>query len=79
MGSLHPVGAPVDEELDEPVGRLAAYTEGRIHEAYSFLKFCVCTPVPELGKICGVPADWLSVCEKRMARKKTPGHQQRRG
>ena len=23
----------------------------------------------------GVPADWLSVCEKRMARKKTPGHQ----
>jgi hypothetical protein len=58
-GSLHSVGAPVDEELDEPVGRLAAYTEGRIHGSRSFLKFCVCTPVPELGQIGGVPAGWL--------------------
>jgi hypothetical protein len=75
MGSLHSVGAPVDEELDEPVGRLAAYTEGRIHGSRSFLKSCVCTPVPELGQICGVPAGWLFAGEKRMARKKTPGHQ----
>jgi hypothetical protein len=75
MGSLHPIGAPVNEELDEPVGRLAAYTEGRIHGSRSFLKFCVCTPVPELGQIGGVLAGWLFAGEKKKARRELPGHQ----
>ena len=36
MNCLHPIGAPVDKELDEPVGRFAAYTEGGIHTPTPF-------------------------------------------